>query len=258
LLKYTDIERKNDVVCIIATGYAWDQCVFGVRGKDYWTLNNMYDAKIDPNLFDEWFQIHRPGTREGHVDDGPFREFAARWAKPLWVQRDWGVEMEVKNPALFPIDEVLEKYCPRDVAGKPYPYFTNSIDYMVCLAGLRGYKEIQLYGVEFVSDQDDEYYKMRQSVNYYIGKLEREGIRVVVQNHSSLLKAGHWYGYEPARKDRLEHIMGQNLTKVRQDIQNIQQQIQQLQNQLMMMEGGKQALEQVLNIASLREKGCQI
>jgi hypothetical protein len=218
----------------------------------------MYDAKIDPNLFHEWFQIHRPGTHEGHVDDPEFREFAARWSRPLWIQQDWGVEMEVMNPHIFPIDEIVEEYCPRDVTGKPYPYFTNSIDYMILLAGLRGYKEIQLYGVEFVSDQDDEYYKMRQSVNYYIAKLERDGIKVVIQNHSSLLKAGHWYGYEPARKDHLENIMQQNLDKVRTDIGKVQQQLTTLREQLLTMEGGRQALEQTLNIAKLREKGCQI
>jgi len=258
LLSYKNIERKNDVVCIVATGYAWDQCVFGVQGKDYWTLNNMYDSKIDVHLFDEWFQIHKPGTREGHVDDPAFREFAAKWPKPLWVQKDWGVEMDVMTPAIYPMTEVLEKYCPIDSTGKPYPYFTNSIDYMILLAALRGYKEIQLYGVEFVSEQDDEYYKMRQSVNYYVGKLEQEGIRVVIQNHSSLLKAGHWYGYVPARKDRLETIMGQNLAKVKQDIGKLQQQLQGLQNQLMLMEGGKQAIEQLLKLAGLRDKGCQI
>jgi hypothetical protein len=258
LLKYTDIERKNDVVCIVATGFAWDQCVFGVRGKDYWTLNNMYDAKIDIHIFDEWFQIHKPGTHEGHVDDHPFREFAAAWPKPLWVQEDWGVEMEVRTPAIYPIDEVVERYCPKDATDKPYPYFTNSVDYMILLAGLRGYKEIQLYGVEFISDQDQEYYKMRQSVNYYLGKLEQEGIRVVIQNHSSLLKAGHWYGYEPLQKERLENIMEQNLIKTSQDINKVQQEIAKLQRQVDLMIGGKQALEQLLNIARLRSKGCQI
>lgn len=258
MLEYTNIERRNDIVCIVATGYAWDQCVFGVRGKDYWTLNNMYDSKIDVNLFDEWFQIHRPGTGEGHVDDPPFREFAVRWAKPLWVQKDWGVEMEVQNPALFPIDEIIERYCPKDVTGKAYPYFTNSVDYMILLAALRGYKEIQLYGVEFVSDQDEEYFKMRQSVNYYIGKLEAMGIKILVQNHSSMLKAGHWYAYEPAQKDNIQRIMQQNLKQASNEINKTKQQIQELRDRMMLMEGGKQAVQQLANLVGLRSKGCQL
>lgn len=258
MLKYTDIERKNDVVCIVATGYAWDQCVFGIQKKDYWTLNNMYDSKIDPNIFDEWFQIHRPGTREGHVDDAPMRDFLARYSKPCWVQQDWGAEMEVKNPALYPIDEIVNTYCPKDVTGEPYPYFTNSIDYMMTLAMLRGYKEIQFYGVEFVSDVDDEYYKMRQSVNFYAGQCKALGIKLVVQNHSSMLKAGHFYGYEPARKDRLEDIMQQNLQKVIHDQAETDKKIAELEKLRTVMEGGKQTLEQTLRFASLRDKGCQI
>ncbi len=99
---------------------------------------------------------------------------------------------------------------------------------------------------------------MRQSVNYYLGKLEALGIKIVIQNHSSMLKAGHWYGYEPAQKDNIENIMGQNLQKVSQDLAQLQQQMQQLQNQMMLMEGGKQALEQLMNVTKLRSKGCQI
>jgi hypothetical protein len=148
-ITYQDIERKNDIVCMVATGYAWDACVFGNDKKDYWTLNNMDTAQIDPNLFDEWFQLHRPGCGLGHVDDSTTRAFLQHgWRKPCWVQKDWGDEMPVINPAIYPIDEVVEKFCPRNVYGKPYPYFTNTVDYMLLLAVLRGYKKIEFYGVD--------------------------------------------------------------------------------------------------------------
>ena len=72
-MKFPKTESK--IVCIVATGYAWDQCVFGNPDKDYWTLNNMYEAGSKPAHYDEWFQIHRPGSGEGHVDDPPMRKF---------------------------------------------------------------------------------------------------------------------------------------------------------------------------------------
>lgn len=258
-LKYQDIERKNDIVCMIATGYAWDSCVFGNEKKDYWTLNNMNTATIDNNLFDEWFQIHRPGSGLGHVDDAEMRAFLQHeWRKPCWVQKDWGDEMPVINPAIYPIDEVLEEFCPRNVYGKPYPYFTNTVDYMLLLAALRGYKEIEFYGVEFVSHVDDEYYTMRQSLNYYLGQIKKMKINVLVQDHSSLLKAGYWYAYESKRKDHLEDIMKDNLKKIDQEEEDARKQIQAGKDKLNVLSGGRQSMTQLLQFAALRDKGCRI
>lgn len=252
-------KTDNKVLCIVATGYAWEKCVFNNPKRDYWTLNNMYEAGIkSPQLFDEWFQIHRPGSGEGHVDDPPMRKFLQEYDRPVWVQKNWGEEMAVKQPWIFPIEEVLEELCPRDVYGKPYPYFTNSVDYMICLAVLRGYEEIQLYGVEFISEIDDEYYTMRQSVNYYIGRATERGVKVTIQPHSSLLKCPYWYGYESPKKDPLEKIMNENMQKIIQEREKHRQQIRQLEKQADVLDGGVQTLEQVLKIAKLRDKGAQI
>jgi len=252
-------KTNNKIVCIVATGYAWEAVVFGNPDKDYWTLNNMYEAGIkSSSVFDEWFQIHRPGSGEGHVDDAPMRMFLSEWDKPVWVQKNWGEEMPVKNPWVYPLDEVMESFCPRDVYGKTYPYFTNSIDYMLCLAALRGYSEIQLYGVEFISEIDDEYYSMRQSVNFYIGRLLERGIKVIVQPHSSLLKTTYHYGYESPKRDPFEKIMKENLTKVREQRQKQQGSIDEQVRMLSMMDGGIQTLEQLLKILKLRSKGAQI
>ena len=80
-------ETTNEIVCIVATGYAWNDCVFNNPNKDYRTLNNMYQADIPSESFDEWFQLHRPGSHEGHIDDTPTLDFLAKWKKPCWVQR---------------------------------------------------------------------------------------------------------------------------------------------------------------------------
>jgi hypothetical protein len=252
-------KTNNKTVCIVATGYAWEQCVFGTPEYDYWTLNNMYEAGVkSPDMFDEWFQIHRPGSGEGHVDDKPMRNFLQEFSKPIWTQKDWGKEMPVKNQWTYPIDEIMLTFCPRDVYGVPYPYFTNSVDYMLCLAGFRGYEEIRLYGVEFISEVDDEYYSMRQSVNFYIGRLLERGINIVVQPHSSLLKCPYWYGYKSPRKDPLEKIMKENLGKINNELQKHVEQKAKVDETIKMLEGGIQTLQQLLKIAKLRDKGAQI
>lgn len=252
-------KTENKTVCIVATGYAWEACVFGNPKFDYWTLNNMYEAGLkSPDTFDEWFQIHRPTSGEGHVDDPPMRKFLQEYPKPIWVQKDWGEEMPVKNPWIYPIDEVLETLCPRDIYGKPYPYFTNSVDYMLCLATLRGYTEVQLFGVEFISEVDDEYFQMRQSVNFYVGRMMERGIKIAVQPHSSLLKCANWYGYESKKRDPFVKIMRDNLNKVKQERGKHQAQLEEMQKALFVLEGGIQTIEQLLKIEKLKDKGAQI
>jgi hypothetical protein len=252
-------KTENKTLCIVATGYAWEACVFGNPKKDYWTLNNMYEAGVkSPDVFDEWFQIHRPGSGEGHVDDPPMRKFLQEYPKPVWVQKDWGEELAVKNPWIYPLDEIMEKFCPRDVYGEPYPYFTNSVDYMLCLAGLRGYEEIQLYGVEFISEIDDEYFLMRQSVNFYVGRLFEMGVKVVTQPHSSLLKCPYWYAYRSPKRDPLEKIIKENLKKLIAERDKHKTQLAQAQKVVDTLEGGVQTMEQLTKIAKLRGKGAQI
>lgn len=252
-------ETKNKIVCIVATGYAWEDCVFGNPGKDYWTLNNMFGSgKVDASAFDEWFQLHRPGSKEGHIDDKPMREFLAKWKKPTWIQRDWGVELEVVNPWIYPIGEVIERFCPRDVKGQPYPYFTNSVDYMICMAMLRGYEEIQLYGVEFIALKDNEYYQMRQSINYYVAKAEMLGIKVVVQPHSSLLKAPFWYAYENPRRDPLEKAMETSIGDLTRQKNESEAKMREEEKRFHTLSGGVQILRQMLETAKLRDRGAQI
>lgn len=253
-------ERTNDVVCLVATGYAWEDCKFGLPGKDYWCLNNMYESGLQStDVFDEWFQLHRPGSKEGHVDDEPMRHFLSQvWKKPCWVQKEWGEDMFVINPYLYPINKVLDRFCPRDVQGDPYPYFTNTVDYMICLAMLRGYNKIELYGVEFISEVDDEYFKMRQSVNFYVGRGLELGVEFTIQPHSSLLKNAYWYAYESPRRDPFEKIMQQNLVQVRQQKAECEKKIRDQEKLLHTLNGGEQTLEQSMKILKLKDKGCQI
>lgn len=251
-------ETKNNVVCIVGSGYAWDSCVFRDPNKDYWTLNNMYSAPVGPDVFDEWFQIHRPGSGLGSVDEAAMRAFLSNWKKPCWVQKDWGDDLIVTNPWIYPIKEVIETYCPKDVNEVNYPYFTNSIDYMICLAMLRNYKEVHLHGVEFIAGCDDEYYQMRQSINFYIGQAQARGVKVIIQPHSSLLKGPYWYGYGNKSKDSLEKYMTKEMKTFQEQRDECLQQIRDLEQRYSTLDGGVQVLKQTLDVAKLRARGAQI
>jgi hypothetical protein len=166
--------------------------------------------------------------------------------------------MVVCNPWVYPIDEVLEKFCPKTATGKPYPYFTNTVDYMVCLAILRGYKEIQLYGTDMMSEKDDEYYKMRQSLNYFIAKAEMSGINIVIQPHSSLLKNNFWYAYESPKKDPMEDYIAKGLEENLKGKAEAEQRMHTEQLKMATLDGGIQILNQIMTLFKIRDRGAQI
>lgn len=85
----------------------------------------------------------------------------------------------------YPLNEIVKEYgC---------AYFTNSISYMIAYAIYKGYKKIELYGVDMSAR--DEYINQRGSVMYWIGFARAKGIEVNLA--SGVDKPCFLYGYEP-------------------------------------------------------------
>ena len=189
-----------------------------------WSLNHYHTEKdVDHTQFDRWFQMHQPGGKEGHIDDPVHREWLTQKEGPIYMIRhfpEWPGSVE------YPFKEVVELYGPDGgIEGAGRPYFSNTIDYMICLAMYRGAKEIQIYGCDFLVDNDNEYYKMRQSVEHYLGIAKGLGIKVYIPRECPLLNTTHIYGYEikPYETQRLiDSIESQieSLSKAKLDAQN--------------------------------------
>jgi hypothetical protein len=86
----------------------------------------------------------------------------------------------------YPLDKIIKKLGSR--------YFTNSIGYMIAFAIYRGYKNINIWGVDMESDS--EYSFERPCVTYWIGQAEARGINVTIA--SGLTDPFVLYGYEDA------------------------------------------------------------
>lgn len=88
----------------------------------------------------------------------------------------------------YPLDEIGKKLGSR--------YFTNSIAYMIAYAIYKGYKGINIWGVDMESDS--EYAYERSCVTYWIGQAEARGVKVTIA--SGLTDPFVLYGYENASK----------------------------------------------------------
>jgi hypothetical protein len=84
-------------------------------------------------------------------------------------------------------------------------YFSNTVDYAIALAIYKGYKVINLYGVNM--SNNTEYVYQKAGVEYWVGRAQGGGIEVNIFGDSSTIlrtKYGLVYGYDREQKGRTE------------------------------------------------------
>jgi hypothetical protein len=167
---------------------------------DVWVFNEA--AKED---WCKWatgvFQLHKPTVWRSATNRNDPKHY--EWLKagntPTVFMQD--VYEDVPKSERYPLDEIIEQY--------PRHYFTSSPAYALALAIHKGYKRIELYGVEM--ETNTEYAHQRTGIAYWIGYAEAKGIEV---EHIS---KGFWdaplYAYEDGivipigvYEERIEHL----------------------------------------------------
>jgi hypothetical protein len=130
---------------------------------------------------DRHFEMHLPEFT-ADVRDPDYLQWLAQCPIPVYMieTRD-----EIPNSVRFPIEEII-KYTGRD-------YFMSSPAFMLALAGMEGFEEIHLYGINLAIG--DEYFYEKPNCEWIIGLLQGRGVKVHVPSASSLLKQYKRYGY---------------------------------------------------------------
>ncbi len=162
---------------------------------EFWALNDMHKI-IDETRCDRWFQMHRPGSGEGYIDDTHHLDWL-RLPKSKERPQIYMIKVYPQFPAsiCYPFAEIVEEMCPNK-----QPYFTSTVDYMLCLAILCDFEVINLFGIDLIMDADHteegEFHRMRQSAEFYLGLAMGKGIQVNMHEWSSLMRADRIYGYD--------------------------------------------------------------
>lgn len=95
------------------------------------------------------------------------------------------------NPQADITRENYPFYAAVELAGGQY--FNNSVSYMIAYAILQGYKEIALYGVRFMSDNEQRK-EQYQNVREWIFFAKSRGIKVTAPYDDVMLKEYPMYG----------------------------------------------------------------
>lgn len=128
---------------------------FNDESYDIWTLNRQADASELPRVT-LWFDIHTKANENADI-----------------------------TKENYPFDEAIKL-----LGGK---YFNNSISYMIAYAILKGYEEIELYGMRFEHDKkerEQEYHNTRELIFFAKGK----GVKVTAPYDDIMLKQYNLYG----------------------------------------------------------------
>lgn len=179
-------------LAIVARAMGFANAPWHDRRYDCWTLNSAWqgmDLEDLPLRLTAWFELHSRryldeewAHRKTHV------RALAQLPIPVYVQTpsEWP---ELQHPTALPQTQ-LRRAFPR---GR---YHASSIDWMLAVALLKGYKHIDLYGVDLGPTEGREPLSARPCLEYWIGVAEGRGVKVVVHEPTALF----WiYNYQRER-----------------------------------------------------------
>jgi hypothetical protein len=228
-------------VCIVgfADGHRhlapWD-----ADDMEFWGINRLHTVFPDKR-FDRWFEIH--DLERFYGNDQEHQTWLKESRIPVYVRpqdlplaRQWGIE----TAEAYPVTEVV---------GSFGPYFTNTISWLLALAIVAGFQEIQIFGVDMAQDSlaHAEYSEQRPSCEWLIGVAQGRGISVVIPDGSDLLKASHLYGFDDEQyRNKLMSRLGELGTRkeqVRAQMSEAQSKAQWMQSRLSELDGAMQEVQ---------------
>lgn len=171
------MRQYKSEVNIVGKGNGGHDCPRDV--PNVWTIN---DACMTRSRVDRIFQMHDLDTEP----IGPvIIEQAQKKGAVLYSIREYkGTRLSER----YPLEEIIAFF--------DTDYFTSSVDYMIALAVYEGHHTINLWGVNFET-QDEERADERTGATYWIGMAEGMGTIVSIKGErSTLLKIKELYGFK--------------------------------------------------------------
>jgi len=192
--------RERSKVCIVGfAGSTRDQFPRGDPDLEIWGMNRLMEVPgFDTSPFTRWFQIH-----PRRWWDTEKRKKEVQWMRacgiPLYLHEHYDdIPASVPYPRKL-VEQAFNQYLPALPDGQyrlddGEPYHTTSVTWMIALALLEGFKEIHVYGVDMVTDE--EYGYQRPACEFWLGLAAGLGIRTVIPKDSALCTQEWLYGWE--------------------------------------------------------------
>lgn len=213
---------------------------------EVWVLGNRSN---NYPRYDLMFEIHDVTSENGEG----YPKWLVDKGIPLIVGKEFPIEAD--HVTVFPYDES------ENLFGSLY--LTSSPAMMLCLAMLRGYQDIELYGIDLCID-DFEYFWQRPCMEAWIGFARGRGHRVKLHELSPVCKADYVEGMGSGGKPDFalppyteEEFLKQ--AKTHKDKQEgYHQEIKALTDRIRQHEGARQVYTNLARTARAIEAGNEI
>ena len=240
--------RLADKVAIIGGAKTQMDAPFDDNEYDIWVLGNQLNC-YDGKRVDLVFEIH------DDLSDQPegYAEWVVKHAPKMIVGPNFPIQDE--KIELFPKDDVNAQLGGENLSSSPA--------YMIGLAILYGYKEIEIYGVDMCVD-NHEYFKQRPNMYAWIGYAKGQGIKVTVAEGSPLFNdtydEGRDWGTPIVRGEPpFDMASFDEMAKQHRDrVAEIDKKIADLKDNRAAHNGSAQAFEQMARVARALQEGVQI
>ena len=182
----------KDTVCIVGSHpRTRGEMDFSRTDCDIWVFNEAMSTEWATRA-DGVFQMHEQAIWKNPQNRNDPKHYD--WLKSgktpvIFMQERYE---EVPNSEKYPLEDVTKKLLLHLTKnGKTVKYFASSIDYALALAIYKGYKRIEVYGVEL--ETQTEYTYQRTGFGFWVGMAAGRGIDVDL--HVSIFDFP-LYGYE--------------------------------------------------------------
>lgn len=185
---------------------------------DIWVFNEALSTEWATRA-DAVFQMHEEAiwrNPQNRNDPHHFEWLTTQTETPVYMQATYS-EVPLSEP--YPLTEVVSDLLPNLTKnGNPVKYFASSIDYAIALAIHKGYKRIEIYGVEL--ETQTEYTYQRTGFGLWVGVAAGRGITVDL--HVSIFDFP-LYGYE-GEVVLDYHIFGERISELSPIVERIKAQ----------------------------------
>lgn len=161
----------------------WDDSSF-----DIWAISNWAAADWMKRC-DAVIEIHKPELYQNHPKDPIYWNWLKTTKTPVYMQL-W--DENVPASIEYPLREVLAML-PMKVKGLAARPLNSSIAFALGLAILKGYKDIDLYGIEMAASS--EYRSQQPIFSFWVGFAAGRGVNLNI-NCTHKLFVQPLYGYE--------------------------------------------------------------
>lgn len=165
-------------------------CPWGDPSWEFW--GHAASRQWCRHELDRYFDLHpRACWVKNGKESTKYRDWLKANLVPIYMQEK---HPDVPASVRFPREQILMDY------GGLRRYFKNQVAWMIALAFSEGVTTLGLFGINY--GHETEYEIQRGSAEYWLGRAEERGVRVILPDECTLLaEPAGLYGYESHTKE---------------------------------------------------------